>query len=128
MTYNTELQSKNDKIRSLIEVANSLPEAGDGDSSSSGVEIETYIGTVYGASGLGDMPDITYIYTDETLARREVILPKGEEAIIVVAANTCILQYSDFNYMDWITDSGTLSPARDVICVYIPIQNNFEIW
>lgn len=57
----------------------------------SGASIETFTGTVSGGSGLGDIPDMYFHYTDETLSARMIVMHKNEEATITVAANTLVV-------------------------------------
>ena len=116
------IKNNTTNLQNLLEQVNDLPEAG-----GLGVEIETYTGTINGPYGLGDLPDLIFIYTDETLTRRELILSQGEEATITVAANTVVVQYNEYSNPDWKEYDGSLFASDTFGSVFIPIENGFEI-
>ena len=91
-TNNASLDGYIARINAAKEVAAGLPAAGGG-----GASVEVWTGTVYGSSGLGDMPDNYVYYTDENLVNREIIVSPRTEATITIAANTYIVSISSFS-------------------------------
>jgi hypothetical protein len=88
-----------------------------------GTSIEAWTGTVSGALGFGDLPDIIVRYVDDTPAYRILKLAPNEEATITIVAGTFLA----------ICDSTNGSGETDEIGGYLPVQlwfppgNNFSI-
>lgn len=90
-TETTEYTSLNTELEAVI---NSLPSASGG---SDGGNIEVWTGTLHGGSGLGDIPDRTYYYIDETATFQNITLSRGDSAVIAILAHSPIMEM-DFMY------------------------------
>ena len=118
---NSELDNYIARINAAKEVAASLPDVGSG-----GGSVETWTGTLYGASGLGDLPNKIYSYTDETSTLQSITVAPGESATIKILANTYIISYilppTQTNYSTY-----RLFYYSSSASIILPTKNNFEI-
>lgn len=120
MTNTERIQANNASLRECIETAESLPDAGS--------NVEAWTGKIYRDRGLGDIPNIIVLYTDEKLTHCEKIVYPGGEETITIAANTYIVVVTTFNEnINWTSYETVLECYSTSAYIYLPTQNNFEI-
>lgn len=93
-----------------------------------GTSVEVWMGTVYGNTGLGDIPDINVVYVDETLSVCKISVSKNEEATITVAARLPIGVSYDINVSNVSPVDGTdIETLLDSTNIIVPTADGFTI-
>lgn len=130
----TETEAYTAKLTSLASAVTALEQELEGKASGGGsTTIQTYTGTISGANMLGDYPDFTYFYFDENFSLCKEVLPKREEKIITIPAESFIIQYADYPSADFVGYDVNLSALCNdsgypvSVFTYLPTGNDFYI-
>ena len=125
-----EVNEYTEKIASLESAVSALEIELAGKASGGSGGVETYTGTVYGPTGLGDNPDVIYVYTDKNMTARAVALTKGDSATVTIASGSFIAGgywYGAVNHSEEELINYILSHFTGGSAIYLPTSDGFEI-
>ena len=95
------------------------------ESTGGGGGTEAWTGTVYGQSGLGDLPDTSVCYIDETLSFRQITIPPREGATITIAAHTFISKCSISEFSQ--VNGSYIETMQRFANVVLPTADGFTV-
>ena len=126
MTNTERITTNNENLRNCIEIAENLPNAGNG-----GGSVEAWMGTVYGKEGmgLGGGYAFSISYIDENLTLQSAMISSGDMVEITIASHTIIAIGSPPTEISCENATAIIDEYENYYYYAVhPTANNFAIW